>query len=138
MAENAETIERDEKELHVARAIARALAKAATLHGDDHTTIVEHVRKWEGIEFAHAKLPVWLASAARHTYDVDVFLLTGNDSFQPEGWTWCPVIDGDPRDLVYNLPRCANEDDARAKAYEWLSKRYAALAAAASEGDGAR
>lgn len=124
--------EADEKELHIARAIARALAKAATLNGDDHAQIADYIRKWEGIELAHNQLPDWLARAARHTYDIDVFHLANNPHFQPPGWTWCPIIDGDHRDDVFNLPRCASEDDARAKAYEWLAKRYARLAAVPS------
>lgn len=123
-----------EKELHIARGIARALAKAATLNGDDHAAIIKHIRDWENIEFAHAKLPEWLAPAARHTYGIDVFFLAGNSHFQPEGRTWCPIIDGDPDDRVFDLPHCSGEDDARAKAHAWLAQRYASLAAASDAG----
>lgn len=53
-------------------------------------------------------------------YDVIVWLMEDNHWFGKDGWTWCKVIDGDPDDYTPDLPRCADEADARAKAQEWL------------------
>jgi hypothetical protein len=70
-----------------------------------------------------------------HTYDVIVWLMEDNHWFGADGWTWCKVIDGDPDDYTGDLPRCADEADARAKAAAWLASVTAAEPTA--EGAGA-
>ena len=66
-----------------------------------------------------AEVAVALPKAAP-VYDVAVFYMENNHWFGDDGWTWCKVIDGDPQDYTPELPHCADEADARAKAQAWL------------------
>lgn len=67
-------------------------------------------------------------AATHKTYSTDVFYLEDSPYFV-DGWTWCPVIDGDPDDLVFKLPRFDTEEAARVAAQEWLNGELAKVEA---------
>lgn len=106
--------------LDEARAIASALAKSCIVGGENHDDLLTYLRLWGAPDVT--QLPDWLAAAAQHTYDVEVFHLEENVYFGT-GWTWCPLIDGNTHDYSPELPHCADEADARAKAAAWLASR---------------
>lgn len=68
-----------------------------------------------------AEIKTRLASAKK-SYDIDVWEETGSPYFQPPGWTWCKVVNDEHLDLVFDLPHCADEADARGQAQVWLDR----------------
>lgn len=91
------------------------------------------VDNWQGYDTARQLQREADLKTATHAYDVIVWLMEDNRIFGADGWTWCKVIDGDPDDYTGDLPRCADEADARAKAAAWLASVTAAVPTA--EGD---
>ena len=84
------------------------------------------VDNWVGYDTARQLQREADLKTGTHTYDVIVWLMEDNRIFGADGWTWCKVIDGDPDDYTGDLPRCADEADARAKAAAWLASVTAA------------
>lgn len=89
------------------------------------------VDNWQGYDMARQIQHEADSKTGTHTYAVDVFYMDNNHWFGPDGWTWCPVIDGEPHDNTSDLPHCADEADARAKADAWLASKQATAPAAA-------
>ncbi len=78
------------------------------------------VDNWQGYDVAR-EISREADEPQQHTYAVEVFHLENNPHFGT-GWTWSKVIDGIEDDFVPDLPHCADEADARAKAAAWLAE----------------
>ena len=110
----------------IAEQIMLARAKNPTSHDVRHHLIEEGVdlQGRDRLEFA-ADVLNWIASAESSVRfppicAAEVFYLADNRIFGKDGWTWCRVIGGDPRDNAEDLPHCADQADAVAKATAWL------------------